>query len=453
MTGSCRETAGDLLVEGERIAAVGPGLKAADAEVIDARDCVILPGLVDAHRHVWQTALRTVAADWSLFDYAVGIRYGYAGWYRPEDVYLGNLVGALEALDAGVTTVVDHCHVLHSPEHADAALAGLREAGIRAVFCYGTFESPAHAIGVAPPPRDWRPADARRVRRELLAADEALVRFGLAPAEAEIMPFDLLAEEIRLARELGALRISCHVAMGPYDHGARLVARLAAAGLLGPDLLFVHGAALGDDELRLLRESGAALAVTPETELQMGMGFPVAARASAAAVRTGLGVDIVSSSAGDLLLQARLALQTARAVANAAHGAAGRAPARIAPTVEWALRLATSGGAAATGLDSAIGTLEPGKQADLIVVRTDALHLTPAPDAAAALVLGARPEDIDTVMVGGRIRKRRGRLLGVDWPLLRQRVLACAERLRAGFARLDLEPVRAAVRAGLPRVG
>lgn len=445
-------TTADLLVEGERIAVVGPALAAADAEEIDARGCVILPGLVDTHRHLWQTPLRTVAADWSLFDYAVGIRYGYAGWYRPEDVYLGNLVGALEALDAGITTVVDHCHILHSPEHTDAAVAGLREAGIRAVFCYGTFASPAHAIGVAPPARDWRPADARRVRRDLLPGDDGLIRFAFAPAEAEVMPFELLADEIRLARELGALRISCHVAMGPYDHGARLVARLAEAGLLGPDLLFVHGAALGDDELRLLRESGAALAVTPETELQMGMGFPVAWRASAAEVRTGLGVDIVSCGAGDLLLQARLALQAARAVGNAAHGAAGRAPARIAPTVDWALRLATAGGAAATGLDSAVGTLEPGKRADLVLVRTDALHLTPAPDPCATLVLGARPTDIDTVVVAGRIRKRHGRLVGVDWPALRRRVLACAERLHAGFACLDLEPVRAAVRAGLPKV-
>jgi len=453
MTGVSRDTIADVLVVDERIAAIGPTLEVSDAVVIDATDCLVLPGLVDVHRHVWQTALRTAAADWSLFDYAVGMRFGYAGLYTPDDVYLGNLIGALEALDAGITTVVDHCHVLHSPAHADAAVQGLRDAGIRAVFCYGTFASPPHAVGTAVPAGAWRAADARRVRRELLAADDALVRFGFAPAEAEIMPFELLVEELQLARELGALRISCHVAMGAYDHGARLVARLAAAGLLGPDLLFVHGAALGDDELRLLRDSGAALAVTPETELQMGMGFPAAARASAAGVVTGLGVDIVSCTAGDLLLQARLALQAARAVTNAAHEAAGTAPATISPSVSWALALATVGGAAAAGLAPAIGKLEPGAQADLLVVRTDAIHLTPATDAAAALVLGARPEDIDTVLVGGRVRKRHGRLVDIAWPALRGRLLASSERLHRGLRRIDLEPVRAAVRAGLPKVG
>lgn len=451
MTGAPERTA-DVLVEDGVVADVRAGIEAADAAIVDAGGAFVLPGLVDVHRHVWQTPLRTVAADWSLFDYVAEMRFGYAGFFGPDDVRLANHVGALEALDAGITTLVDHCHVLHSPAHADAAVAGLRDAGIRAVFCYGTFASPAHVPDAAGPDGDWRAADARRVRRDLLPSDEGLVRFGFAPAEAELMPFDALVREIALARELGALRISCHVAMGAYDAGLRLVARLGEAGLLGPDLLFVHGAALTDDELVRMRDAGCALAVTPETELQMGMGLPAAHRALAAGVATGLGVDVVSNYAGDLLLQGRLALQSARAAANAAHQARGTAPATIEPRAGSVLHLVTAGGARAAGVDARAGTLEPGRQADVIVVRTDAVHLTPATDAAGALVLGARPDDVDTVLVAGRIRKRHGRLVDADWPALRGRLLEASARIRAGFAGLDLAPIRAAVRAAIPRL-
>ena len=219
------ETSADILVDDGKIVAIAPNISA-DAEAIDASDGIVLPGLVDTHRHVWQTQLRTVATDWSLFDYFVEMRSGYSTFYTAEDAYLGNLVGALEALDAGVTTLVDHCHIINSPDHAEAAARGLEESGIRAIFCYGTFaNAPRGAMDVPSDPA-WRRKTARDLRDGRFS-DGGLVRFGFAPFEAEAMPREALASEIGFARELGAAAISLHVAMGPYSFGrSRVVERL-----------------------------------------------------------------------------------------------------------------------------------------------------------------------------------------------------------------------------------
>ena len=130
---------GDVLIAGDTIVEVAPRIAAGDAEAIDARHAIVSPGFVDTHRHVWQTQLRTCATDWSLFDYFCRMRSIFGSFYSPEDAYLGNYVGALEALHAGITTLVDHSHIMNSPEHADEAVRGLQESGIRGTFCYGLY--------------------------------------------------------------------------------------------------------------------------------------------------------------------------------------------------------------------------------------------------------------------------------------------------------------------------
>lgn len=454
MAPGAAEAAVDVLVRGGRIAEVAPAIDCADAEVIDAAGRIVLPGFVDTHRHVWQTQLRTVAADWSLFDYFAQMRLVYSAFYGPEDVFLGNHVGALEALSAGITTLVDHCHILHTPEHTDEAVRGLDESGIRAVFCYGLFESPSYRddpvrTALAP---GWRREDARRLRRGRLASDDARVRFGFAPAEIDANPYEVNVEEIAFARELGAHRISCHVAMGAYDSGQRFVERLGRDGLLADDLLFVHGSALTDAELARMAESGAAVSATPETEMQMGMGFPVAFRARDAGVRSSLGIDIVSNYSGDMFAQMRLCLQASRALANAGYERRDRAPRTIRPGIRDVLELATRDGARAIGLADRIGTLEAGKQADIAILRTDAIHMTPAIDAAAAIVLNANAGDVETVLVGGRIVKRDGRLVGVDWPSLSQRLEASSRRIVEGMRSVPLASIEELASQLMPRL-
>src|SRR4051794_2564422 len=188
---------GDVLIEDGRIAAVGTELDVADAEVLDVAGHVVMPGFVDTHRHTWQTCLRGICADWTLTDYSWGIRLRISPNCAAEDVYAGNYVGALEALDAGVTTILDFSHCNNTPEHADAALQGLRDAGIRAVFGYGYYPAPT-LTEPAFPARADRLADARRIREQLPSAD-ALVTMGLALTECGLLPFEDTIAEVRSA--------------------------------------------------------------------------------------------------------------------------------------------------------------------------------------------------------------------------------------------------------------
>lgn len=422
---------GDVLVEGECVSGVAPRIEAEDCEVLDGAGAILSPGFVDTHRHVWQTQLRGVAADWTLFDYTVRMRMVYGSAYEADDAYLGNYAGALEAVDAGITTLVDHSHIMNSPEHADAALDGLADAGIRGVFCYGLYPNPEHdpfSLDFEP---GWRMEDARRLRRDRLAADDGLLRFGLAPSEVVATPIEQVERELSLARELGALRVSCHVSMGRWDRGARTVERLAEAGCLGEDMLFVHGSTLTDSELAAIAASGANVSCTPETELQMAMGRPVLARARAAGAAPSIGIDIVSNVSGDMFAQMRLLLQSERGFDNEARSDPPRALELSARDV---LRLATIDGARAAGLERLTGSITPGKQADLVLTRTDAVHIAGVADPVAALVFYARPSDVDTVLVAGEPRKRDGRLLGVDWPQIRARLCASGAALRGRAA-------------------
>lgn len=449
-----QEMVADVLVTGDTIAAIEPNIAVdASVEIVDASGMIVLPGFVDAHRHTWQTQLRTTATDWSLFDYLARMRLGYSGLYTPEDVFLGNYVGALEAINAGVTTIVDHSHIMNSPDHADAAVSGLDTAGGRAIFCYGIFPNPSN--GDLQPLRadpQWMYADAQRVCDSLRARVSGRVLFGMAPSEAESVPFDVMRQEIEMARALGARRISYHVAMGAYDHGRQIVQKLADTGLLGDDMLFVHGAALTETELASLRDSGAALCVTPESELQMGMGFPVGFKATDAGVTCGLGIDIVSNYPGNMFNQMRMLLQTARAQDNQQVEQAGMAPRRIHRKASEALRMATVGGAAAAGLAQEVGSLVVGKQADLLMVRTDRISMAPAIDAVGAVVLNASPDDVDTVWVGGRVLKRHGQLTGVAWDELRQRLVASSARIQREFQQLDVSTREAVCSGFMPKL-
>ena len=414
---------------------------------------ILSPGFVDTHRHVWQALLRGVAADWTLYDYTLNMRMGFGSLYEPDDAYLGNHAGALEALAAGITTVVDHSHIMNSPAHADEALRGLVDSGIRAVFCYGLYPNPTHdpfALDFDP---GWRFDDARRLRRERLAADDARVRFGLAPSEVTATPFAQIARELAVARELSALRVSCHVSMGRWDHGTRVVERLASAGMLDSDLLFVHGSTLTDGELAAIAGAGASISCTPETELQMAMGRPVFARAKAAGARPSLGIDIVSNFSGDMFAQMRLLLQSERGFGNELRADAPRV---LDLRTRDVLELATIEGARAAGLDRVTGSITPGKEADLVLTRTDSLHMAGVSDPVAALVLYAAASDVDTVIVAGEVLRRggapAGRLAHTDWPRLRDRLSASGERIRRRALTLprdDIAPLLAAAMFGV----
>jgi cytosine/adenosine deaminase-related metal-dependent hydrolase len=401
---------GDLLLEDGKIVEVAPRIDAEAGEVVDASDTIALPGFVDTHRHVWQAAMRGVTADWSLTDYIRGIRFRAAGTYRPEDMYAAQYAGALEALDAGVTTIVDYSHNVLTPDHAREAIRGLREAGIRALWCYG-FNDPPTATPFFEGALQ-RAELARELAVEQFSSKGDLLTLGIAPEEAGFLTPEIRELQFRTARELDA-RITQHVNPFRLGRDPLEAAELANHGLLGPDVLLVHMGYSTDDEWQRVADSGASVSFTPETELQMGMSFSPTALVRRFGIPPSIGADIVSNNSGDMFFQLRLALQAERAIANVAIVEGGTMPEGVTVTCQEALEWGTIHGARAAGLEHRIGSLSPGKEADIVLIRTDHINLAGwnGKDPVANVVLQAHPGNVDTVLVAGRLVKRSGRLL------------------------------------------
>lgn len=421
---------GDVLVQDGCIVEVAASLDVADADVIEAEGHVVMPGFVDTHRHTWQTALRAICADWTLAQYFLGVRSTFSPRYGPDDVYAGNYVGALEALDAGVTTVLDFSHCNVTPAHADAAVQGLRDAGLRAVFAYGYFAPPAAEPGFAD--HAARVADARRVQCEHFASAADLVTMGIALTETGLIPFEDSKTEVLSARELGVPLVA-HTGCAWGTQVTMGVREFAAHGLLGPDQIHVHCNSLSEHEFDLLARNDCKVSSSPETELQMGMGHPVIGRCLERGMKPSLSCDVVSLNSGDMFTQMRLALQFQRAMDNDALLARGEDPIQLRLTVRDALGWATANGAEAMGLASICGTLTPGKQADLIVVGGDRLNMLPLPAPVASMVVQANAANVRDVLVAGRVVKRDGQLVGVDAARLRRLIQDSRARV---FARV-----------------
>lgn len=400
---------GDVLIEDDRIAAVGEDLDGSGADVVDATDRIVMPGLVNSHAHLFQTGVRGVAANWTLGDYFEKM----LGTLRPhmsaEDVYLGDLFGALEQLDAGVTTVLDWCHVINTPEHADRAVDALVDSGIRAVYCYGT-------PGVNGD--EWfgnstltHPDDARRMHEERMPEGDGRVTMGLAIRGPDQSTYEVTEHDIELARELG-IPVSMHIGVaayeGPGDHD---IPRMSDDGLLGPDVNFVHANHLSEEMYPLLAEEGVSISATPEVELQMGHGLPATGKMLEAGGRLVLGSDVVSSIGSDMFTPMRVALQTQRGLDNSAAIQRGSPVEELSVDCRDVLEAATIEGARALRLHEEVGSLTPGKRADVITIRTDDVNTTPAHDPVATVILHAQPANVDTVFVDGEPVKVDGELL------------------------------------------
>lgn len=431
----------DILISEDKIEAVGPNLAIPNNEpatTIDGTDCIVTPGFVDGHHHVWQHLLRGVAVDWTLLDYCIEMRTLYGSLFTPEDVYLAQYAGALSLLSNGVTCVLDHCHIVNSPAHADAAVKGLKDAGIRGTFCYGLYENPVLPGQKAEPfDLEMRKQDAARVCKELLpdrSPETALLTFGFAPREPEAQSLDDTAADIKVARDLGARITTMHVSMGHYDTRHRqIVQGLADVELLGSDLVFSHGATFTDTELAAMAGARSGVVGTPDTELQMGMGHPVVFKARDTGCRSCLGLDITSNQGNDFVAQMRLALQAQRAVENRGLSP----PVALERRTEDVLRMGTMGGAEVMHLESLVGSISPGKKADLVLFKCDDINTVPVVDPVGTVVFHTSPANVDTVLVNGRIVKRDGRLVGVDWATLRQQVEASSKRIVAKAAKVD----------------
>lgn len=397
----------DVLIEGEVIREIRPNLAVDEAEVIDARGMIVMPGFVDTHRHIWEGILRNIGTDVPLegrTSYITFVLHKLAPALRPEDAYIGNLVSALGAIDAGITTLLDWSHIQGSPAHTDAVVQALRDSGMRSVFAYGF-----------PWWGKWeerQPSWFMRTATEHFSTKDQKLTLALAAPGPEFTDFEVSRDHWKLAREADA-RITTHVGVGSYGLDGKLQ-EMGEAGLLGPDTTYIHCTTLNDTEIQMIVDTGGTVSIACPVEMMMGHGMPPVQKFLDRGLAPSLSVDVETNVPSDMFNQMRSVLGLQRSLA----GANGHDPVSMRDVLEWA----TIEGAKANGLEDKVGTLTPGKQADIVLLRTDRMNVTPLNDPVAAVVVGMDTSNVDTVIVGGHILKRNGRLLHVDWSTMRRLV-------------------------------
>ncbi|MFC6085952.1 amidohydrolase family protein [Sphaerisporangium aureirubrum] len=410
----------DVLVIGERVEAVGHGLAAPDGALeIDATGGIVMPGMVDTHRHLWQTAMRGYGADWTLTQYFVWYYLEWGKIFRPEDVYAGNLLSAVEAVDAGVTTLVDWSHGLQTIDHADAAVDALESVPGRYVLAYGNIQAAPWEWSAAPEFRDF--VD-RRVhgRGDMLGFQMAFDVTG-DPAFPERAAFEV-------ARELGA-PVTTHAGVwgATNDDGIRL---MHENGFMTPSTVYVHAATLTPDSYNRIAATGGSVSVSTESEQSAGQGYPPSWQLRRYGIPVSLSMDTSVWWSGDLFSAMRSTLSADRSREHLeAHGrteTVTHCVLRAEDVVDWATR----GGAKALGLDSSVGSLEPGKKADVVLIKNDASPVMfPLLNPYGHVVFQAQRGDVHTVLVNGRVVKHDHRLVGIDLAPARRAVENTVEHL------------------------
>src|SRR5262245_27282352 len=380
---------GDVLIQGKKIAAVAAELKArAQAQVIDATNTIVIPGFVDAHRHSWEGQLRRIIPSGAINDYMATTHQGFARYYRPHDIYVGNLITALGCIDAGITCIIDNSHNSRSAAHSDAAIQALFDSGIRAV----------HASG-APQAGDWDkqwPQDLARLQKQFFASDDQLVTLRMFSA--------LSRENFAFARRLG-LRITTE------SNGPEMMTDFASEKLLGPDNTFNHCNGWPDIVWQQVREAGSTVNVCPRSDAQYALGEGISAfqKALDHGMRPAFSIDNETSYGTDMSTEMRVAFNVQRALATYRKvNGDSKAPGIV--NVRDVLEFATISGAANAGLLSKTGTITPGKEADIVTIRTDDINLYPSNHAIGTVVGAADIRNIDTVIIGGKVRKFRGKM-------------------------------------------
>jgi len=413
----------DILIEDDKIAEVGQNIAAADAKVIEAKGDIVIPGFVDSHRHTWETSIRTCAPDYTLGAYFGAILDQFAPNYRPDDVYAANQWGALECANAGITTLVDWSHIMNTPAHADAAIKGLQDAGIRSVFAFGFPNTSIQAW--------WFGLDyggsveridgecARRVRSQYFSSDKGLITMALATRGTNFCKPDVVRYEWGLAKELG-VNITVHVAMDRFGYTKGQLIALRDMDLLYPNTTYIHASHLTDEEWGLVRDSGGNVSLAPQIELQMGHGWAPAQKADGLGIPVGLSSDVATTASSDQFTQMHAIFASERGLRHQMswdENLDGNIPTSDLITVRQVLRWATLDGAKVAGVADRTGSITPGKKADIVIIDGAAVNVAPVIDPVAAVVCAADVSNVQTVIVDGKIVKANGKLVAsLDGP-------------------------------------
>jgi 5-methylthioadenosine/S-adenosylhomocysteine deaminase len=422
----------DVLIEGRKIIAVGANLHAGDASVIDARGRIVMPGFVDTHHHQFETALRSFLADGQLLpgtpggsiNYYQYILLKFAPVYRPQDVHINELFGSLSQLDAGVTTVHDISQIHHSPAHSDAAIQGIIDSGRRAAFGY--FESAGGVAG------NQYPSDAKRIKKQWFSSTDQLVTMIMG-GEVYLPGYE---KAWLIGRELG-LQVAAHI-LSPF--GIRPTLDLLAQGKggdsgtlgIGPDNLFVHMTGMSDMAWQKVKDSGAQVSLAVPIEMNMRHGMPPVLKMQSLGMEPSLSVDVECTLTADFFTQMRACMNLQRLMVN--QMILDSADPYVNPwppqpngvpdplTTRDVLRYATMNGAKGLRLDHKIGSLTPGKEADIIILDATAINVAPLNHVPGAVVSLMERSNVETVIVAGKIRKWKGKMLDIDLPRLRRQL-------------------------------
>jgi cytosine/adenosine deaminase-related metal-dependent hydrolase len=453
----------DVLVEGKTIIMVGPNIAAGTADVIDATGRIVMPGFIDTHHHQFETALRSFLADGVLINDGSGSPSGsttyyefilnkFAPVYRPQDVYINELFGGLSQLDDGVTTVHDVSQISHSPAHSDAAIQALIDTGRRAAFGY--FESAGNfGAGVS---GNQYPQDASRIYKQWFPnnlSSNGLVHMIMG---GEVYLGNATTDKSwTIGRQLG-LQIAAHI-LSPFGIRPILDALAAGAGGngkigIGPDNLFIHMTGMSDQGWQAVKNKGAQVSIAFPIEMNMRHGMPPILKMQSLGMEPSLSVDVECTMTADFFTQMRSCMNLQRALVNqmildqgsppdtlelAASNNWGIPPAAAANpwpkppaslpallTTRDVLRYGTMNGAKALRLDSKVGSLTPGKEADIIILDATKINVAPLNQVPGAVVSLMDRTNVETVIVAGKVRKWQGQLLDVDLNRLRQQLEA-----------------------------
>jgi len=435
----------DVLVEGKKILAVGPNLQAGGAGEIDARGRIVMPGFIDTHHHQFETALRSFLADGILINDGSGspsanqtyyeyILLKFAPVYRPQDVYINELFGGLSQLDAGVTTVHDISQIHHSPQHSDAVVQALLDTGRRAAFGY--FESAGGVAG------NQYPVDAARLKKQWFSSSDQLVHMIMG---GEVYLGDATTQQSwTIGRQLG-LQIAAHI-LSPF--GIRPIMDALAMGQggsnknigIGPDNLFVHMTGMSDMAWQRVKDVGAQVSLAVPIEMNMRHGIPPILKMQSLGIEPSLSVDVECTMTADFFTQMRSMMTMQRMVVNQMILEQGDfvypnqwpTPTPDKPPLlntRDVLRYATMNGAKALRLDGKVGSLTPGKEADIILLDAQAINVAPLNHVPGAVVSLMERSNVETVIVAGKVRKWKGKLRDANLPRLRRELEASRDYL------------------------
>jgi len=414
---------GDVLVVGDRIEAVGTDLPVPEGTVeIDARGGIVMPGMIDTHRHMWQTAMRGYGADWTLTQYFVWNYLEHGRKFRPEDYYAGNLLSAIEAIDAGVTTSVDWSHGLATVEHAEAAVDALEAVPGRFVLAYGNIHAGPWEWSTTPEFRSF--VDRRMPRSEMLGFQMAFDVTG-DPAFPEKAAFEV-------ARDLGA-PVTTHAGVwgATNDNGIRL---MHEHGFMTPETIYVHAATLSEDSYQRIAATGGSASVSAESEASCGQGYPSSFELRRFDIPISLSVDTSVWWSADAFSAMRSTLSADRTREHYEAHAKGDTVTHIGLRAQEVVEWSTRGGARALGLDGVVGSLEPGKRADVVLIKNDeSPAMFPILNPYGHVVFQAQRADVHTVLVNGRVVKYDHHLVGTDLGRARAAIEATVEHLRGAL--------------------